>query len=116
MFYRNEEAIRIIGASVVVKLLLRNYFPEVQAVHFITKFATCNLSAILQDPLNSAAGEFGGGADVELTFDVFAMGIDRVCAEKKPCGNLAGFGSFANHPKDLQFPVSQLFYRCPGRI
>ena len=101
---------------VVIEPLNRSHFPGVYGVPFITKAATCNLLAILQDPLNSGAGEFGGGADVELTFDVFAMGVDRVCAEKKPCGNLAGFDSFANHPKDLQFPVSQLFYRCPGRI
>jgi len=38
--------------------------------------------AALEHPLDSGAGELGGGADGELAFDVFAVRVDGVGAEE----------------------------------
>jgi hypothetical protein len=46
-------------------------------------------SAVLQQPLDGGAGEFGGVAGGEFAFDVFAVRVDGVCAEAEPVGDPA---------------------------
>jgi len=59
--------------------------------------------------------QFGAAFEVQLLFQVFAIGFDGLDAQAKFAGDLAGGETVANQLEDLQFPVAQSFNRKSRR-
>ena len=64
-------------------------------------------AAFFEHPLHGVAGEFGGVGEVELGFDVLAVGFHGFAAEFQAGRDFAGGQRFADQPEHFQFAVGQ---------
>src|SRR5436305_321475 len=58
-------------------------------------------------PNDGLLEQLGSAAQMELLFQLFAVGLDGLDAETEPLGDVAGGKAIADQLKDLQFPVAQ---------
>lgn len=51
------------------------------------RFARSAFSGVFDHRMKCKSAQFGGRANIEFAFEVFAVGVDGVCAEHKLIGN-----------------------------
>jgi hypothetical protein len=61
--------------------------------------------------LCSESQEFRTGFDIEFILDMFAMGLDRLDAEKQPFGDVLHRFAGSDLVENFQFPVGQAVHR-----
>lgn len=64
-----------------------------------------NCASLLEDPLYGMLREFRGILEIQLHFDVFAVGFDRLGRKKEPLGDLPSGQAVSNLFKNFEFPV-----------
>jgi len=69
-------------------------------------------SIAIEHPLHGAPGQFRAVLQIELLFDLLAVGLDRLPAEFQPAGDLKRGESLPDHLEDLQLAVGKTLKRA----
>ena len=68
------------------------------------------------DPLGGAKKQVRGEVEAEFVFDVLAMGLHGLKAEKQLLGDFAGAQPAPQQLENLHFPIRQMFEAVAGSL